>query len=292
MEARGKYDFTATAAGELSFKKDDVVKILSTHGEWYKAEMDGHEGFVPQNYIDVTTPGWFNENATRGAAEQILIAKPVGDFVIRGCQSSPGNFSISVKHECDVQHFKVIRDERGHYFLWAERFTSLNKLVDFYKTTSISKTTNIFLNDNAIRTTPGAQSIKGGNLPEQQSMAHIMMANMAAAAAGRRVTDQPQHGHMPRGRGLEEHIESVVQSGRRSPIAAARAPDTARVHQQRALPPQQVLALYNFKAEEDDELSFCAGDVINITNASDPAWWTGQCGGRKGLFPANYTKPL
>ncbi|XP_077385195.1 GRB2-related adapter protein 2a [Festucalex cinctus] len=289
MEAIGKYDFTATAAGELNFKKDDVVKILSTHGEWYKAEMDGHEGFVPKNYIDVTTPGWFQENATRGMAEQILSAKPVGDFVIRGCQSSPGNFSISVKHECDVQHFKVIRDEQGHYFLWAERFKSLNKLVDFYKTTSISKTTNIFLNDKAIRATPGTQSVNtvaGGNLPEQQSMAHIM------TTCARRVADQPQHNYMPRGRVLEERVESVVQSGRRSPIAAARAPDTARIHQQRALPPQQALALYNFKAEEDDELSFCTGDVINITDASDPAWWMGQCGGRKGLFPANYTKPL
>ncbi|XP_019745492.1 GRB2-related adapter protein 2-like isoform X3 [Hippocampus comes] len=255
MEARGKYDFTATSAGELNFKKDDVFKILSTHGDWYKAEMLGHEGFVPKNYVDLTAPGWFQENATRGAAEQILSTKPIGDFVIRGCQSSPGNFSISVKHECDVQHFKVIRDERGHYFLWAERFTSLNKLVDFYKTTSISKTTSIFLNvDDSIRTTPGTQT--------------------------------------PRGRGSEEHMESVVQSGRRSPIGAAQAPDSAHLHQQKATPPQQVLALYDFSAEEDDELSFCAGDVINITDASDPAWWTGRCGGRRGLFPANYTKPF
>ncbi|XP_061703175.1 GRB2-related adapter protein 2-like isoform X2 [Syngnathoides biaculeatus] len=253
MEARGKYDFTATTAGELNFKKDDVVKILSTHGEWYKAEMDGREGFVPKNYMNVTTPAWFQENATRGAAEKILSAKPIGAFVIRGCQSSPGNFSISVKHECDVQHFKVIRDEGGHYFLWVERFTSLNKLVDFYKTSSISKTTNIVLNDGTDATrTPGTQ--------------------------------------LARGHGCEERIKSVTQSGRRSPIGSARAPDTTQLCQR--TPPQQVLALYNFNAEEDDELSFSAGDIINITDASDPAWWTGRCGGRKGLFPANYTKPL
>ncbi|XP_061556370.1 GRB2-related adapter protein 2a isoform X3 [Phycodurus eques] len=254
MEARGKYDFTATTTGELNFKKDDVVKILSTHGEWYKAELDGHEGYVPKNYMNVTAPAWFRENATRGAAEKILSAKAIGAFVIRGCQSSPGNFSISVKHECDVQHFKVIRDEGGHYFLWAERFASLNKLVDFYKTSSISKTADIFLDDGADAAgTPGAQSA--------------------------------------RGRGLEERVESAVQSGRRSPIGAARAPDAAHLRQQRA-PPQQVLALYDFNAEEDDELSFTAGDVINIADASDPTWWTGRCGGRKGLFPANYTRPL
>lgn len=40
-----------------------------------------------------------------------------------------------------------MRDSRGHYFLWSKKFTSLNKLVDFYKTTSISKTREIYLND-------------------------------------------------------------------------------------------------------------------------------------------------
>ncbi|XP_061604492.1 GRB2-related adapter protein 2a [Phyllopteryx taeniolatus] len=290
MEARGKYDFTATTTGELNFKKDDVVKILSTHGEWYKAELDGHEGYVPQNYMNVTAPAWFRENATRGTAEKILSPKAIGAFVIRGCQSSPGNFSISVKHECDVQHFKVIRDEGGHYFLWAERFTSLNKLVDFYKTSSISKTADIFLNDGADATgTPGAQSVERGSLPKQRIMADIMAANMVAAS--RRVSEQPRPSHTARGRGLEERVESAVQSGRRSPIGAARAPDATHLHQQRA-PPQQVLALYNFNAEEDDELSFSAGDVINIADASDPTWWTGRCGGRKGLFPANYTRRL
>ncbi|MEQ2219605.1 GRB2- adapter protein 2 [Xenoophorus captivus] len=48
-------------------------------------------------------------------------------------------------HESDVQHFKVMRDSKGQYFLWSEKFTSLNKLVEFYKTNSISKTRQICL---------------------------------------------------------------------------------------------------------------------------------------------------
>lgn len=40
---------------------------------------------------------WFKETATRNAAEEFLRQKNVGDFVIRGSQSSPGDFSISVK---------------------------------------------------------------------------------------------------------------------------------------------------------------------------------------------------
>lgn len=42
---------------------------------------------------------WFQENASRSAAEELLKHKDVGEFVIRGCQSTPGEFSISVRWE-------------------------------------------------------------------------------------------------------------------------------------------------------------------------------------------------
>jgi len=42
-----------------------------------------------------------------------------------------------------------MRDNKGQYFLWSEKFTSLNKLVEFYKANSISKTRQIFLNDGS-----------------------------------------------------------------------------------------------------------------------------------------------
>ncbi|CAO2601753.1 GRB2-related adaptor protein 2 [Lemmus lemmus] len=40
-----------------------------------------------------------------------------------------------------------MRDNKGNYFLWTEKFPSLNKLVDYYRTTSISKQKQIFLRD-------------------------------------------------------------------------------------------------------------------------------------------------
>lgn len=43
-----------------------------------------------------------------------------------------------------------MKDNKGQYFLWSEKFTSLNKLVEFYKATSISKTREIYLNDGSL----------------------------------------------------------------------------------------------------------------------------------------------
>ncbi|XP_008939691.1 PREDICTED: GRB2-related adapter protein-like, partial [Merops nubicus] len=73
---------------------------------WYKAELDGCEGFIPKNYIQV---------------------KP--------------------HYGQHVQHFKVLRERNGKYFLWEEKFNSLNELVDFYRTTTMAKNQQIFLWD-------------------------------------------------------------------------------------------------------------------------------------------------
>ena len=57
-------------------------------------------------------------------------------------------------------------------------------------------------------------------------------------------------------------------------------------------PSEQVKALYNFVAEEKDELDFSAGDIIEVVERSDVSWWTGRLRGQTGLFPSNYTTPV
>lgn len=83
MEAIAKHDFTATADDELSFKKNQVLKVsfsyflciwsgFVSNGDrfflenlilqilnmeddmnWYRAELDGREGLIPSNYIQM-----------------------------------------------------------------------------------------------------------------------------------------------------------------------------------------------------------------------------------------------
>ncbi|XP_009866717.1 PREDICTED: GRB2-related adapter protein 2-like isoform X3 [Apaloderma vittatum] len=149
MEAIAKFDFNASGEDELSFQAGDILKVLSSQEEWYKAELRSQEGYVPKNFIDFQVPLWFDERISRHEAENILMSKGVGSFIVRASQNSHGDFSISVRHEDDVQHFKVMRDSKGNYYLWTEKFYSLNKLVDYYKTTSISRQKQIFLRDNS-----------------------------------------------------------------------------------------------------------------------------------------------
>lgn len=61
----------------------------------------------------------------------------------------------------------------------------------------------------------------------------------------------------------------------------------------------KVCATYKYMAEDDDELSFQAGEIIQVIEYDDPSeqedgWLMGikESDGRRGLFPANFTKEI
>ncbi|XP_048385291.1 1-phosphatidylinositol 4,5-bisphosphate phosphodiesterase gamma-1-like isoform X3 [Stegostoma tigrinum] len=54
-----------------------------------------------------------------------------------------------------------------------------------------------------------------------------------------------------------------------------------------------VKALYDYKAQREDELSFCKQALIHNVDKQDGGWWRGDYGGKKQLwFPANYVEEI
>ena len=55
-------------------------------------------------------------------------------------------------------------------------------------------------------------------------------------------------------------------------------------------PKQYVVALYDFEAQADGDLSFRAGDRIEVIEktASSEDWWTGKLNGVQGVFPGRW----
>ncbi|MEE6496724.1 hypothetical protein FKM82_002474 [Ascaphus truei] len=51
-----------------------------------------------------------------------------------------------------------------------------------------------------------------------------------------------------------------------------------------------VKARFEFKQQNEDELSFCKGDTIYVTRVEDGGWWEGTVNGKLGWFPSNYVK--
>lgn len=56
-------------------------------------------------------------------------------------------------------------------------------------------------------------------------------------------------------------------------------------------PKVTVRALYDYKAKQSDELSFCRGAIITNVHKMDDGWWKGDLGGAEQLlFPANFVE--
>jgi amphiphysin len=62
----------------------------------------------------------------------------------------------------------------------------------------------------------------------------------------------------------------------------------------------RVKASYKYQAEDVDELAFEIGELINVVEYDDPeeqveeGWLMGvkEATGQKGMFPANFTRPV
>ncbi|KAK2572032.1 Growth factor receptor-bound protein 2 [Acropora cervicornis] len=209
MEAQAKFAFVASQEDELSFEKGSILNVLDKDSDknWCKAEQGNQEGWIPNSYIGMKPHGWYHGKITRRQAEEALLQiQHEGAFVVRESESTPGDFSLSARSGNMVQHFKIFKDDERKYYLWIRKFPSLNQLVEYHKTNSISKTQHILLNEVDFKS-------------------------------------------------------------------------------------EMVQAMYTFTAQDDDELSFQAGDWITVLDKSNPSWWKGQVHGYVGIFPRNYVSP-
>lgn len=156
MEAIGLHDFVANADDELSFKKGDLLKILCVEDDlnWYLAEESGRSGLVPCNYISMRPHEWYVRNCNRMEAEERLLeidretnryVQSDGAFLVRQSEAGGKGFSLSTKQGDEVLHFKVLQDDCGKYFFWLSKFDSLNQLIDYHRSSSISRSRHLLL---------------------------------------------------------------------------------------------------------------------------------------------------
>lgn len=162
------YPFSSGNDEELNFEKGEVMEVVEkpeNDPEWWKCrKADGQLGLVPKNYVTVLessphkplagpagppTPDcdyispsgtgrfagkeWYYGKVTRHQAEVALNQRGTeGDFLIRDSESSPNDFSISLKAQSKNKHFKVQLKE-NLYCIGQRKFHSMEELVEHYK---------------------------------------------------------------------------------------------------------------------------------------------------------------
>lgn len=99
------------------------------------------------------------------------------------------------------------------------------------------------------------------------------------------------------GTNLKAYLKSVDKSkstAKRISASLTSSQDNSGESAAPLLPPkpprEQAKALYQYKAQNDDELTFKEGDIITIISKDieDKGWWKGELNGRIGVFPDNF----
>uniref|UniRef100_A0AC35GVC8 Uncharacterized protein n=1 Tax=Panagrolaimus sp. PS1159 TaxID=55785 RepID=A0AC35GVC8_9BILA len=152
MEAVTLIDYIGNSNDdEISFNQGDLIKILDKECDryWYVAELNGQRGFVLKTHIHILRHSWYKGKISRLQASAML-AKPgnqIGAFLIRCSENEAEEFSLSVKYDKNlIRHFKVLRNvQYGLYYLWTQKFQSLNELIAHYQLKSLEKNKSIFL---------------------------------------------------------------------------------------------------------------------------------------------------
>lgn len=106
--------------GSKRFRSFRLKQVLSLQWNYYGCDFNS-----------VCASRWFQENATRNAAEELLRHKDIGEFVIRGSQSSPGDFSISVKWVTSVSKAKHEKSPGTLASVMLRRSDPHSKVSDF-----------------------------------------------------------------------------------------------------------------------------------------------------------------
>ncbi|CAL2049322.1 unnamed protein product [Caenorhabditis brenneri] len=143
------YDFHGVGEEQLSLRKGDQVRILgyNKNNEWCEARLYstrkndassqrrlGEIGWVPSNFIapcnSLDKYTWYHGKISRSDSEAILGSGITGSFLVRESETSIGQYTISVRHDGRVFHYRINVDNTERMFITQEvKFRTLGELV-------------------------------------------------------------------------------------------------------------------------------------------------------------------
>ncbi|CAF0775067.1 unnamed protein product [Adineta steineri] len=139
------FDYDARTNDDLTIRKNDLLEItLRKNAAWWKAKNEnGKEGWIPSNYVakkdSLESEPWYFKSIRRIDAEKQLMSdvNEHGSFLIRDSETKKTDFSLSIRDNDSVKHYRIRQSEDGRYYI-ARRttFPNLPELVIHYTKTS------------------------------------------------------------------------------------------------------------------------------------------------------------
>lgn len=138
------YDYEPRTQEDLGFRKGDHLETTKSFmtGDWWLARSKSTKkiGYVPSNFItelkSVGAEHWYFGKIGRAEAEMRLKMheNKDGAFIIRNSDTGgPNQFSLSLKHDNEVKHYRIVQFETGGFYINKKTvFSTVHDLVLHY----------------------------------------------------------------------------------------------------------------------------------------------------------------
>lgn len=136
------FDYDARTDQDLSFRRHEHLEVLETTSEdWWLAQshVTGLQGYIPASYVanlkSIQAEAWYFGDIKRGEAERKLLSESNehGAFLIRDSESRVNEFSLSVRCNTSIMHYRIRPVDHGGFFITRRMpLGSLHALVDYY----------------------------------------------------------------------------------------------------------------------------------------------------------------
>uniref|UniRef100_A0A8C4WIV7 SH3 domain containing 19 n=1 Tax=Gopherus evgoodei TaxID=1825980 RepID=A0A8C4WIV7_9SAUR len=269
------HDFPAEHADDLDLHSGETVYLLEKiDNEWYRGKLRNRTGIFPANFVKVIIDVPEEENR-----KKVLFSSPY------------------IKGPRCVARFEYIGDQKDELSFSEGEIILLKEYVnEEWASGELKGTSGIFpLNFvEIIEDLPGLAPLKN----KTESSACLSQVEWCEALHDF-TAETNEDLSFKKGDYIQilEHVDSEWCRGRLDDSegifpAVFVQTCSSTTAQSPGCRKGKAKALYDFQGENEDELSFKAGDMITELEPVDEDWMSGEVQGKSGIFPKNFVQVL
>ncbi|KAI4882672.1 hypothetical protein NFI96_008925, partial [Prochilodus magdalenae] len=266
--------WTANTESHLGFSKDDVITVLEQQENWWYGELGENRGWFPKTHVSMVTNNNTYTEPLYSTVDELDLPDSglLEEYVALYTYESPESGDLTFRAEDVI----LVIEKEGEWWkgcigdqsgLFPSNYVKPKDSDTAKSGASVKKPEIAQVTAAFIATTAEQLSLTPGQL------ILVLHKNSCGWWLGER---QARGKKRQKGWFHSSNIKLLEpNSGKTTP-----APQ----------PLCQVIAMYDYKAANEDEMSFLKGQLINVLNKDDSDWWKGELNGVTGLFPTNYVK--
>ncbi|XP_058980761.1 intersectin-1 isoform X2 [Musca domestica] len=324
------YPYESAEAGDLTFSAGEMVMVIKKEGDWWTGTIGNRTGMFPSNYVQKADVGgagtaitdttatyddaYSKDNTYNGNAHHDQITENAStalpsDNTLAASAASDTQLTNEMTPAAsnDMQTTKAHDDAAAVAAEETRTNEELDTEVSQINTQSNNKTQSSEPAESYSRPMSRTSSMTPGMRAKRSEIAQVIAPYEATSPEQlsltrgqlimiRKKTETGWWEGELQAKGRKRQIGwfpatyvKVLQggrnSGRNTPVSGSRVEMTETIL-------DKVIALYPYKAQNDDELSFEKDDIISVLGRDEPEWWRGELNGLTGLFPSNYVGPF